>query len=488
MKTVLLVEEDKRDRQELSAIIHKSGISIDTILECSSAQDAIYILKNQKIDVMFTTINLLGINGIELVQEVRQIDKSLRIVVASESDEFVHAVQLLRLGAREYLLKPIQRQQVIDILSVLEEEIVRTRENSITTSMVMGQQLKQMLLGGSASQGELDSMMRQCDSVLFRNPYVVCCLDNLGADSYITDQRGYLGSVEQSELYILEESILDKIRLQEWRRRFVGVSNVHVGMEQLQKAYQESLYARIESFYREKYVVMFQDLSIDIEKQSVAQEGVLKESDISNMIHMLGTAKTPQVEKLVKSFLWSNKRKRDIQELQMTMSHFFEGIEQSYPMVAREELEEIRNLKSPLSYATIDIYEHMLLQWMEVMIQKLQKHLDEYKNKEKMQSAIAYIQANYSQDFNMAVVSNEVSMNYSLFSIAFKEYTGTNFVNYLKEIRMEKAKEYLQTSEMKISEISQKVGYENEKHFMKLFKVMYGISPTEYRKSVQLKK
>lgn len=43
----------------------------------------------------------------------------------------------------------------------------------------------------------------------------------------------------------------------------------------------------------------------------------------------------------------------------------------------------------------------------------------------------------------MAMVSNYVSMNYSLFSVTFKEYTGVNFVNFLKDIRMEQAKKLL---------------------------------------------
>ena len=70
---------------------------------------------------------------------------------------------------------------------------------------------------------------------------------------------------------------------------------------------------------------------------------------------------------------------------------------------------------------------------------------------------------------------------------AFKQYTGTNFVNFLKDLRMQEAKRLLETSDMRVNEISQAVGYENEKHFMKIFKATLGVSPTEYRKSIQLK-
>ena len=88
----------------------------------------------------------------------------------------------------------------------------------------------------------------------------------------------------------------------------------------------------------------------------------------------------------------------------------------------------------------------------------------------------------------MAVVSNYISMNYSLFSYSFKQYTGSNFVNYLKEIRMREAKKLLTETDMKIIEISQAVGYDHEKHFMKIFKATCGVSPTEYRHNAYLSK
>lgn len=78
-------------------------------------------------------------------------------------------------------------------------------------------------------------------------------------------------------------------------------------------------------------------------------------------------------------------------------------------------------------------------------------------------------------------------MNYSLFSFVFKQYTGSNFVNFLKDIRIEEAKRLLEETDMKVIDISMKVGYENEKHFMKIFKSSCGVSPTEYRRNMMFK-
>ena len=125
-----------------------------------------------------------------------------------------------------------------------------------------------------------------------------------------------------------------------------------------------------------------------------------------------------------------------------------------------------------------------LLQLHEVIIEES----EDYKNKQKVQEAIQYIQANYNKDLNMAMVSNYISMNYSLFSVIFKKYTGNNFINYLKELRMREAKHLLANTDKKVNEISMLVGYENEKHFMKTFKALYAVSPSEYRKNIQVGK
>ena len=113
--------------------------------------------------------------------------------------------------------------------------------------------------------------------------------------------------------------------------------------------------------------------------------------------------------------------------------------------------------------------------------------MDTNRNKQKIQQAVDYIKQNYNKNLNMAVVSNEISMNYSLFSYSFKQYTGSNFVNYLKNLRVEEAKRLLAGTDMRVIEISQEVGYDNEKHFMKIFKSTCGVSPSEYRKNMQLK-
>ena len=138
------------------------------------------------------------------------------------------------------------------------------------------------------------------------------------------------------------------------------------------------------------------------------------------------------------------------------------------------------------AYKNIEMYTEAIYECFLQINEKLIEKFEEYKSKQKIQEALEYIQTHYHKDLNMAVVSNHISMNYSLFSLAFKKYTGINFVNYIKELRINEAKRLLVDTDKKINEISMLVGYENEKHFMKIFKGMYGVSPSEYRKNMQI--
>lgn len=106
----------------------------------------------------------------------------------------------------------------------------------------------------------------------------------------------------------------------------------------------------------------------------------------------------------------------------------------------------------------------------------------------KMRKAVDYIRQNYGNPIDMAEVSNYVSMNYSMFSSTFKEFTGENFSAYLKKLRIEKSRRLLGNTDMNINEIAGKVGFEDARHFAKVFKELTGMTPTACREEIRQKK
>lgn len=107
---------------------------------------------------------------------------------------------------------------------------------------------------------------------------------------------------------------------------------------------------------------------------------------------------------------------------------------------------------------------------------------------ERIGYAAQYMRQNYSSNINMAMMSNLLSMNYTVFSELFKEIIGVNFVDYLRSIRLEAAKQLLSDTKLKISRVAERCGFGDEKHFLKCFRGDTGMTPSEYRSehSVQL--
>ena len=95
-------------------------------------------------------------------------------------------------------------------------------------------------------------------------------------------------------------------------------------------------------------------------------------------------------------------------------------------------------------------------------------------------SAKTYIDNNYqNHELSIDMVAHAVHMSPSHFSVIFKNETGMSFTNYLIQKRIEKSKELIRTTDMKVYEISYKVGYDTAAYFSTAFRKITGISPSD---------
>ena len=123
MRTLLIVEDEKMIRQGIAVMAKRSSVEISEILECRNGQEALEILKKREIDVMFTDIRMPKMDGIELVKETENLKKCPKIVVVSGYDDFNYAVEMLKHGVKDYILKPVKREKIEELLKKLDAEI-----------------------------------------------------------------------------------------------------------------------------------------------------------------------------------------------------------------------------------------------------------------------------------------------------------------------------------------------------------------------------
>ncbi|MBQ7918377.1 MAG: response regulator [Lachnospiraceae bacterium] len=485
MRTLLIVEDEKLIRQGIKVMVQRSGVPVERILECSNGEQALEVLKNEEVDVMFTDIRMPKMDGIALVKEAQLLPNVPLTVAVSGYDEFSYAVEMLRSGVREYLLKPVDRDKVKEILFKLNEELEAKLETAKQDRGTLCRQFKYVILNEKLTEEEKTQLQKQYEDFAFlKNYYMVC--SNLCDEAVVhQDEKDYyyLSDVEGQELYLVQEGQLQELLEEELPEKYVGISGPHRGIHSLRQAYYEAFFARKEAFYLGKRAALF-DKCVMRKEPSLH----LEEASVSQMVQLLGTDKWGDaLKQIARVFKNASLGGYSFAEIEAGMRVLLDDMFATYAGVLSVTKEQWKDAYGIYDYNNLEEYQAEIMGWLQEFCETLKSRYDDYRNKQKIHQAIAFIKENYNKDLNMAVVSNHISMNYSLFSYVFKQYTGTNFVNYLKEIRITEAKRLLEETDMKIIDISEQVGYDNEKHFMKIFKSACGVSPTEYRKNVQFR-
>lgn len=100
--------------------------------------------------------------------------------------------------------------------------------------------------------------------------------------------------------------------------------------------------------------------------------------------------------------------------------------------------------------------------------------------KRMIEQAMIYLQTHYMKDISLDSCADHTGTNPFFLSKSFKQVTGKNFIDYLTELRMDKAKELLRESELRINDVAERVGYQHS-YFNRIFKKLEGMTPTRYR-------
>lgn len=487
MKSLLIVEDEKMIRQGLRVMIQRSGVPVDVILECKNGEEALGVLETQQIDVMFTDIRMPRMDGIELTKRAQGLAHPPLIVAVSGYDDFSYAVEMLRNGVREYLLKPVDRDKIQQVMRQLEQELADRQEDYETELRIGRQQMRHLMSGADCTPEEMQTLKQKYDSLFYEGPYVVCCGEKEGEDPE-NPRVVLLENVDDGCVYVVEEDDLQPFLKNELPDASVGISNPHEGLEHLQEAYREAAQARKRAFCIGRGVSAGEEAAKVPQGLREEAAKLLNEQNCFQRIQLVGSGRTEELDKQWGRLFAEVAQERIAPDdffrmMTETLQELFKVYGDGAPEGWKEEKGRLEHM---LAYTDLQQYRESLMDWiMEIHREKNNKEEGTAADR-KMQLAVEYIAENYNKDLNMAVVSNYLSMNYSQFSYSFKQYTGASFVNYLKEIRIREARRLLAETDLKVQEISMMVGYENEKHFMKIFRSQCGVSATEYRKNMKV--
>lgn len=479
MKSLLIVEDEKMIRQGIVTMAKRAPVEIGEILECRNGEEALNLLRSRQVDAMFTDIRMPKMDGITLLGHLKELAHPPRTVVVSGYDDFSYAVEALRGGAQDYILKPIERDKVFAILQKIDDELEEEKKEHNARKDFGRQQLRYLINNSEVPKQEMLYLEQQFDNEAV---YRICC-SSIAHPLDTEEGLLQLEDMEGQSVFLIPEEYTEKFAERYLPEYCVGISAAHQGLREIHTAYAEALKARKEAFVTGKPVAAWKKEKAEQSRTEIAGDFA------ERFVQMIGTDKADNAWRQMENYYFQARRGNlDAEMLLKVFSDILLQVPKVYRNVLAADKSDTEKLRLPLSYNNAEAFLAQFKDWIWQIRSTIEQEFSDYRNKEKINMAVAYINENYGKELNMAVVSNHISMNYSLFSLSFKQYTGMNFVNYLKMIRIREAKRLLEETEEKIIDISQKVGYENEKHFMKTFKSVCGVSPSEYRKNVWMGK
>ena len=331
MKTLLIVEDEKMIRQGIKTMVQRSGVPVEVILECNNGETALEVIKEHKIDVMFTDIRMPKMDGIELVKQMQSCEHVPLTVAISGYDDFAYAVEMLRNGVREYILKPIEREKIVGILKKLNDELESKKDADQTNQKIGYQQMKHIILGDAMTEEERAVVEKQYAEHFYNEPYRVCCQYTQkrdfpagGAQNYI-----FLEELAENDVFIVPEEKCTLLLKNELQDGYVGISSVHDGIRALKQAYEEACAMRKMAFARNKMQVFYTEEKERIPEKLLADAAKLAESS-ANMqrVQLMGTERLEEIEKSMNQLFFETKNGRIAPEMfEECVKNFLEEVQ-----------------------------------------------------------------------------------------------------------------------------------------------------------------
>lgn len=507
MRKVMVVDDEKFIRLGLKSMLEKSTDVIYEVTLCRDGLEAYETLLKENFDIVITDIRMPEMTGLEFLEKIKDFPNKPEVILLSGYDDFNYAVQALRNGAREYLLKPINRAALSKTLSAIEKELEKkilnkNKEKILDTYEVelSMNKLKYILLKDSINEDELINSINKINLEVLQEDFYVGVITsyatgNMESEDGVVIQSNIKDFIEneimflgpQNEYIIISNKKeffknLEKTLIRECLYQFtIGVSELCNEVRNIREAYRQGAKAaKYKIIFNDRILIQFNDI------QEKNNDYRVPLDEINKLYNVIGTAREKEVDKLLSTILNSTEINRnDISYLddinQNINDLIFEDLKKKFFPTHNVIYKRSEKFSNIFNFYSINEYCFELKQYLLEISNHMKNINDGSVDSGNINKALKYIKENYNKDITMATVSNEVSLNYSYFSHIFKEHTGDTFLNYLRKIRLEKAQELLKTCDLKVYEVAREVGYEDAKQFAKVFRKYVGISPIEYK-------
>ncbi|SHK00879.1 two-component system, response regulator YesN [Geosporobacter subterraneus DSM 17957] len=533
MIRVLVADDEARICKLIIKLIDWDKNDMQVIGTASNGIEALELIERENPDIIITDIRMPGYDGLEMIERAKKIKSDLEFIIISGYGEFEYAKKAIEFGVKDYLLKPINKDDLLKALLKVGEG-VKKKKGQILLEKEYEQILKNdankiregllnnlILFQPESFRDYTLSEINENHHFRFHEGFfrvAALKIDSVGVDCFdtiknrINETRDMIRAELQNVTYELDfihskrdlyiimnyneaqkrqiEKGLLKI-LEAFKRRVSMVEKLEITIALGEEA--QDLSGITESFQSAKLLVEDRLLKgtgkiIEIDKKRTDQ------AEIEDMFYYFSKKFIKAVELLdidevkktvmhfKKDICSKNIRGAELKRMILEMENIFYLTMKSNNIKVESAQEDGQNLKNLIdNCSSIDCLFNGLLEHVASSLTVLAG--DKYHNNLKqIKQAKRYIEENYMKNITLEDLGAHIGFNPSYFSSLFKRETGISFVEYLSKIRIEKAKELLRESDLRIQDVCLMVGYSDAKYFTKSFIKHTGLKPNEYRK------
>ncbi|MDO5423968.1 MAG: response regulator [Eubacteriales bacterium] len=501
MKNVLIVDDETIIRVTLRSMVHWEDYGMQVAADKSSGAQALEYLREHPVDLLITDVKMPEMSGIELLRRLSEEGRMPLTLMLSGYNEFELVREAFRLGACDYILKAdLSPENMERTLRALQEEYWSRIPDSGNETKPERRE-NGIVFPEEGTYGmavlEVDDFHRQ--AVRFAEDLVEMLekpMVELANQIPRVNRRARLAAVQPGHYVFLyrvtdrslyRQDMLSVIRqMQAVWRDYMNLSVSAAVCDPCEAAALPQIWDRCERLLTLAPLGGSASVTADWEKGGILEgmenAGKRHEKLLACLYVADETGFLREKQECFRHLEQQSFPEAVSESLRLValLARKFREYEEDFFEVFPDEINYYEKVGRLPGMRELELWLNNYLRWE---FEYLENRLD-FRQADLILRAKRFTADNYANpELTLKSVADYVGLNEKYFTTRFTKETGSNFRDYLTEVRLSRAKKLIETTDLKMYEISERVGYNNVEHFNRMFKKNVGISPSDYKKS-----
>ena len=500
---ILIVEDEEIECNALTMMLKYNRTDISEIRSCTNGIQALDVFRTFQPEIVLMDINLPGINGLEVIREIKRFSGNTNFAIISAHSQFAYAQEAIRLDVHDFLVKPVRLE---DINRVIDSLVTKIEQARSIQERVKYQQSKMdairpvlesdciMTIAAMRSGSSVSAIFELMQLPMVSGFVFTIRGEGVGA-TLLRDVKMRMKNMGIPCLGEIVNSIcvcvaicserVRTIQLQEIMNHLsqrlcssghpcqIGVGSIMTDPEELHQSYEQAMMASRSN------AVTGQALTFHDGTQVPEQNTMGYVSETAQKItQAIRNGDQDGILALLKEFFVQIVILSPYRQITEHAYGLYILIISNFP----EENEKFRPISIAQMASAQDptALRNLLYNAFLNLIPMESLHAGAMQPNQIVANALNRVKHHYYEDITLDQVAEELNISVFYLSKLFRKHMGINFTEYLTQLRIDHAKHLLQEGNKSIKEVAYAVGFNSQSYFSKIFKKYTGTAPSEY--------